>query len=617
MEDFENKVISLANKYLRPYKIVNGQVSAMTCPFCHGGEHNDQYSFYVGLYNGTYYCHRAGCGAKGSFYSLANHFGEKINNDGFKINVHQNTKKLYELPDEETFHPATDVIYKYFESRHISKETVDAFHIMSDDEGNIVFPFYRNKTLTYVKMREPRKYVKGESNRPKEWQLANTEAIPFNMDGVSFKKPLFITEGQIDSMALYEAGITNVISVPSGCRNLEFVTTCWDWFEKFSQIVLFGDNDEPGLEMIHTLLARLGEDRCLVPPQYPEFIFNGQQTGKMCKDANEILYCYGPEQLKEFAELCEPAPLKGVINAADIVYVDPMSIPRVMTNIRELDNTIGGLAQGALTLLSGKRSEGKSTITGELALNAIEQGEKVAFYSGELSAQNWLNWIMLQATERQYLDVRMDDRTGKAYTYVPYEVQQRIRKWIDGKLFLLDNASLEMEDQSEAILSTFTMIARRYAPALFIVDNLMSSISTAEEELKAQTKFSNALKKFATKFRTHVILIAHPRKSKPGERFTNDTVSGSANLTNVSDTVLSIEKPNIRITKNREFGKCGFIQCSYDPANRRIFQTNMGDRTVYSWNHADLNVPLNRVDAYPEFAIQDGKPETETDGQPF
>lgn len=34
--------------------------------------------------------------------------------------------------------------------------------------------------------------------------------------------------GNCDALSLYEAGARNVVSVPSGCTNLEWIDHCWD-----------------------------------------------------------------------------------------------------------------------------------------------------------------------------------------------------------------------------------------------------------------------------------------------------------------------------------------------------------------------------------------------------
>ena len=82
----------------------------------------------------------------------------------------------------------------------------------------------------------------------------------------------------------------------------------------------------------------------------------------------------------------------------------------------------------------------------------------------------------------------------------------------------------------------------------------MMLLTSADEETKAQAKTVAKFKSFATKFKVHVIIIAHPKKEPAGTAFNNDSVSGSSAITNLADNVLSIEKPNIRINR------CPFMQ---------------------------------------------------------
>ena len=603
----ENEILTFCQKHIGEYRIRNNQIVAKVCPFCHGGGSGDMETFSVGLYNGAFSCLRGGCSKTGSFRELCEFFGER---PAKVVSMPSSrAKRLYARPNPHLL-PVTDEIVSYFAQRGISLKTIRAFGLASDDNGNIVFPFYRDKELVYVKYRKPRKHKKEDG--PKEWQEKNTEPILFGMDNAAFNQPLYITEGEIDAMSLYEAGVTNVVSVPCGCNNLEFVSLCWDWLEKFQRIVLFGDNDEPGIEMVSTLMKRLGEDRCMIAPEYPELLIDGESAGRSCKDANEILYAYGKEGLKHIADSCEPAPIKGVLNLADVTMVDPTTKPRIFTRIPALDHAIGGLAEGTVTIFSGKRGEGKSTIGGQLLLNGVQQGYSVCAYSGELPAQTFLNWILLQATDNKYIAAKTDPRTGKNFAVVPYDIQRRIKTWVDNKFFLFDNNYTPDIPQEEAIIKTFTLCARRYGAKLFLVDNLMTILSettTADNENKIQGKFVAALKAFAVKYKVCVLLVCHPRKTKAGEKFTSEDVAGSANITNLADTVISVEKPNLRITKNREFGICEFIPCSYDPANRRIFQANIGDRTVYGWNHEGAIVPEVQASSLPEFQIQSGSPE--------
>jgi twinkle protein len=468
MNTTANAVLALAERRFSEFKIRNGQVVPEFCPFCNGGENGDRNTFAVGLYNGAYQCLRGGCGKKGSFRDLCEFFGEKSPEEVSFQAFTGNKRKEYERPNVE-MGALTEEITTYFGKRRISQEVLDEWKIASDTNGNIVFPFYRDGELIYVKYRNPLR-DKNDKKTAKEWGEKNTEPILFGMDMVSFNQPLVITEGEIDALSVYEAGYHNVVSVPCGCNNMEWITLCWDWLEKFSQIILFGDNDDPGIAMVNTLCKRLGEDRCMIPSQYPELIVDGKDYGRLCKDANEILYAYGEEFLLNMIKSCEPVPIKGVINLASVPFIDPSTVPRIFTKIPALDEAIAGFGEGQLLVFTGKRGEGKSTLNGTMLLNAIQQGYNVCAYSGELSAQNFLNWIFLQATEDKYIGISEDKRTGKKYPCVSLDIQKRIRDWIDNRFFLFDNAYVDEKNQETAILKMFDICARRYGCKLYLVD---------------------------------------------------------------------------------------------------------------------------------------------------
>ena len=616
MDAIAAAVLSLAEKHLGNFRIKNGQVKVDYCPFCKGGQNGDYDTFAIGLHNGAWNCLRGKCTKKkGSFKELADFFGEDASGVRSLGKMMTPTQKTFVKPNPDDLHEITDDIVTYFAGRRISEQTLKDFKIASDKDGNIVFPFYDDKdVLTYVKYRKPKKHRKEDG--PKEWQMPNTQPILFGMNMVSFNKPLVICEGEIDCLSLYEAGCTNSVSVPSGCNNLDWINYNWEWLENFNQIIIFGDNDEPGLDMVSTLMKRLGEDRCMIPKEYPELIYEGKDYNRACKDANEILFAYGAETLKQMVDSCEPAPIKGILDLASVPFVDPASIPRIMTKIPELDHMIGGLEEGGVSVFSGKRGEGKSTLAGPFMLQAIQQGHSVCAYSGELPAYKFLEWIMLQATESKYISYKMDTRSGKNICFVSPVIQQRIKQWLSGKFFLYDNTVVQETSQTESILKVFEACARRYGCKLFLVDNLMSALTSADEENKAQAKFTAQLKAFASKYKAHVILVAHPRKEKADSVFSNDSVSGSSAITNLADVVINVEKSpkGIRVTKNRSFGVTGFIHCSFDPCNRRIYQSTTGDRVVYGWDHKDIPLPENPACTLDEFKVQDGR---EEEKQPF
>lgn len=347
---------------------------------------------------------------------LAEYFGETVPDDCVRPN-HQKQETEFVLPATQ-LNPPTEEIYRYFESREISRETVDAFRIASDDNGMIVFPFYVNGIDVFEKFRRPWKMKPHE--KMKEWAYPGAKPVLFGMDACSFSKPLVITEGQMDAMALYEAGIQNVVSVPSGCEDYRWIENCWDWIERFRTIILFGDNDDPGKKMVHTLAKRLEESRCMIVEDYPM-----RPDGKPCKDANEILFFYGWSELISMVENAKSIPIKGIIDLSTVVPYDPTAVPRIRTMIPALDEVIGGLVEGGVTVFTGKAGDGKSTLSGLLLLNAIEQGYNVCAYSGELRKEKFQEWINLQCAGSDYITLKYDPIREKQIPVVPYAVQER------------------------------------------------------------------------------------------------------------------------------------------------------------------------------------------------
>lgn len=601
-EDEQLKIVAFADRHLGEYKVHCGkdgtQLTPEFCPLCHGGVHSDRNTFTINLDRGLYVCKRGSCARSGWVDDLMEEMGETVAFDRKHDALPSPQARQYVLPSTE-LHSCTDEIYDYFKLRCISRETVDAFQIRADDKGNIVFPFFENGENVFEKFRVPRKRQPGDTI-PKEWRAPGTKPILFGMDMCVFSKPLFITEGEIDAMSLYEAGIRNVVSVPSGCDDMTWVDLCWPWLERFKTIILFGDNDDAGRRMVKTLAKRLDESRCQIVEEYP----NRPDSEKPCKDANEILFFHGPFALLETAMNAKAIPIRGLINLAEIVPVDPTTVPRISTNIPKLDKTIGGLMEGSITVFSGKAGDGKSTLTGQLLLSAIEQGHNVCAYSGELPKEQFQQWINFQAAGSDWIGLKYDPIERQDVPSLDWAVQERILQWYDGRFFLYDNNEVFEHNQSQSIIEVFTMAARRYGCKLFLVDNMMTSLADIEEEMRAQAKFISALKKFATRFGVHVLVVAHPRKTKAGESLRKDDIGGNSAIVNLADSAIVVERPNLRVIKNRYGGGQPLIQCCYCGDSRRIYQADTGDMNHYSWDTTGLTKPKVRADSKEEYGVQ-------------
>ena len=605
MDEAERRksIIEFADKHLTPYELRRKgdgteEIIPDYCPICHGGTHGDKKTFALSVDYGVFVCKRGSCGQRGRFQNLFELFGEKPD-ESITWSNHIETKKAFDLPETPLF-PPTDAILQYFLARKISKETLEAFKVSADEHGNIVFPFYENGQIVFEKFRHPEKIKKGDT-RQKEWRVPNTKAILFGLDMCVYSKPLIITEGMIDTLSLYEAGVRNVVSVPSGCEDFSWVEHSWDQLEKFKSIIFFGDDDEAGRKMVREAAHRLDESRCMFVENYP----TRPNTTKTCKDANEILYFYGEMKLIQMVEEAKEAPIRGLINLGDTVPSSLDEGEKIYTKIPALDKAIKGLRMGAVTVWSGKSGQGKSTFTGLLELQAIEQGYNVCVYSGELTTAEYQTWIDLQCAGSDYIGYRTKPN-GEVTPFISYDVQKSISAYYNRKLWLYDNQEIFENDESTTILKLFTAAYRRYDCRLFVVDNLMIALADSDDELRDQKRFVNKLKKFARKYNVHVMIVAHPRKTKKDEKLDNQDIAGSMAVGALADATIIMERPNIRVVKNRITGLMPLIECVYCPDSRRIYQMDVGDQNHFSWNKTNIPMvePEKRAAALPEFDVQ-------------
>ena len=119
------------------------------------------------------------------------------------------------------------------------------------------------------------------------------------------------------------------------------------------------------------------------------------------------------------------------------------------------------------------------------------------------------------------------------------------------------------------------------------------SLVAREENVKdvfvKQSQVANQLAAMARALNVVIILIAHPKKGSDKERDALDAISGSGDIVNAADCVMSYYKSDnssggIEILKNRINGKslCRSdhteIRVSYDEITKRIIEENALDK---------------------------------------
>ena len=578
MTEFE-----FARMHLGDFTTKGDEIIPRYCPFCHGGQHGDKETFALNVKNHVYKCLRGSCGASGHFSELLRRFGEQPNE------VHTPTvKRNYTRPQPPKIDTSGTVI-DYIQSRGIAEETARAFGIGGNSRGEVVFPYFENPQQhnanepVFIKYRPAHKLKQGEAKARRE---KGTKPILFGMHLCKPGETLYIFEGEFDCMAGYQAHGGNCVSVPSGCKDFTWLETCAEFLKHFDRVAIIGDNDDPGREMMRELALKL---ECAV--FFPDFTLYGN-----AKDCNEILFRFGSERVRQIMETVKPAPVLGLLNIADVSSTDIDKMPRVLSGFPALDKLTGGLFMGDLNLWTGRRGEGKSTILTQILLEAIEQGEKVCAYSGEIPADRFKYGVCLQAADSLHVCERDDAKTGRKIQFVPRPTLEKINQWLDGKFWLYDNRMME-SDESESILRVFEQAYRRYDCRVFLVDNLMIVRTRTRESdfYQAQADFAIKLRRFAERFGVCVHLVVHPRKTS-GQAVTDlDEVGGSGTLTNVACAaflVARLDETNrhelecdsiLRCLKNRTTGEHGDIPLFFIPKSKRFVQRGTQEKK-FSWN---------------------------------
>ena len=581
------------------FRVCGDEMQFKFCPYCRGGDSRDEDTFSINIQSGAFNCLRASCGAHGHFVELCRDFD-------YPLDIGR--PAIYRvLPQPSKPLTSTPEAIAYMQSRGISPEITERYEITTHKNNRdvIVFPFFdETGRLQFVKYRDS-KYQKGKAS-PKEWAQKDTMPILFGMKQCEDFTRLIITEGQIDSLSVAQAGFKNAVSVPTGAKGFTWYAICKEWIERFEEVVVFGDLERGHISLIDELKARLPQTvKCVRPQDY---------LGE--KDANDILRKYGVKAIQKAIENAQVPTIENVKDMGAVQPVDMNGLDRIATGFTQIDRTLnGGMYCGQVILVTGKRGQGKSTLVSQLAVNALDSGENVFIYSGELADYNVKYWMDLQLAGASNL-IPGENEFGDPVYSIPPDVQEKINTWYRGRCWLYDNDYVFKSEanEMECLLETIEKVIKVYGVRLITLDNLMTAMEVVHEQdnlYLAQSNFVGSLKKIAMKYKVVIVLVAHPKKTN-GADFDNDQVSGSSDITNKVDVVINYSRdasPDrqelgfVQIAKNRLFGVlrmgANSIELKYSPVSKRVYEPHSMRR--YGWEDikGEVYVPVSADDPLP------------------
>jgi len=570
----------------------NGELHFAKCPVC-GNTTSDKKTFAIDLKTGQCKCLRESCGYSGNMITLAKDFDFSLGNEVDEYISPKRKFRTFKTPKQPIV--PKDPAIQYLLSRGISEEIAKRYQITTQTEhpNILVFPFFDEKgQMVFIKYRKT-DFVKGRDTN-KEWCEANAKPILFGMYQCNLEnKTLILTEGQIDSLSVAQAGIENAVSVPTGANGFTWNPYCRDWVNNFSTIIVFGDFEKGRISLLSEIKQRYKKKiiKFVKPENY-----------KDCKDANEILQKYGTEYLRKCIDEAQEVPLMNVLRVADVKKSDIYNEEKLPTGISKLDDLLyGGLPFKGITLVTGKTGKGKSTFASQIICNALENGYKVFAYSGELENDYFKGWVDFQLAGSNHLGMRTT-RYGMSAPFLSDSNEELIRNWYLNDFYMFDSASVD--DENGSLISLIEDVTIRYGTRVILLDNLMTGIDLENngehDKYERQSKFVKKLTRLCFQYDLAIILVAHKRKGGYYGNDENDEVSGSSDITNLCKITLSYDEGTkkeiedgeilptqrkLKLLKNRCFGGIypnGWV-LDYDAKSKRVYGENDNPNYEYGW----------------------------------
>ena len=439
---------------------------------------------------------------KCSMYDWDRGIGTCMNcNKTFQLHTYKRkgaSEKVYVRPENTTITPPTSKVIEWFKTRGISETTLNELSVSEGQEfmpqtskiENVInFNYLMGDQLINIKSRDGRKNFK---------LYKGAEKVFYNINSIVGFEYCIIVEGEMDVLALHEAGITNAISVPNGAtlnnNNLEYLDNCIDYFEDKQKIIIAVDSDDAGQALQQELVRRLGSEMCYIA------------SFEDCKDANEYLIKYGTEALSNRISRAKPVPLENVTTFKDIEdevtdFVRNGFKPGFQIGLENFDN-IFSTYTGQFITVTGIPSSGKSDFVDQMVVGYNEKyGWKTAYASPE-NTPTYLHAHKLMRKTWQGMPTVDDIKTEK---------WNNIAAHINDNYFFIDMERYTLD----SVLRKGAELVKRKGIKCLVIDpfNKVRDMNAASADVNAYTlEYLTKIEIFAKKYDVLVMIVAHPTK---------------------------------------------------------------------------------------------------------
>lgn len=463
-------------------------------------------------------------------------------------------------------------------SRGISQEVVEFFDVkMGFDENrkpkSHYYPYTKNNTTTAYKERQLPKsfYVHGDF---KDVDL-------FGQSKFSGGRTLVICEGEIDVLSVaqafkdYKGVIYPVVGLPSA-SDTNSVLRQRDWVNGFAKVILMMDHDEAGDKATDVLSKMIKAGKAFVA-KLPE------------KDANETLVKHGKDAiLRAIWDAKEWSPA-GIVTGDKVWehFLARQSVTSVLFPdcMQGINDKVGGMRHGEITLFTSGTGSGKSTIIKEIILDLLDKTEdRVGLVSLEESIGDTAEKFVSMALRRPILG---EPPLTEEELKVGFD-----KVFGDERLVLLDHQGSVGDSSLIDKIEYMCLMGCKY----LVLDHITIAVSEGSEGLsgnEAIDKIMSDLLKVVKRHNVWLGLISHLRKAPMGKSFEEgnmpsiDEIKGSGSIKQISFDIIAfcrnmtaedeLERNTIKysVLKSRFTGRTGPAgAANYDPKTTRLQNAN-------------------------------------------
>lgn len=393
----------------------------------------------------------------------------------------------------------TDRTIAQLEERGIDVEVAAALGWSSCDRlgcDTLRIPFVRNGRVVNHKYRTLGKKKSFCMDADAELCLFNGDCIA---DKTLAEQPLIVTEGEMDAIAVMQAGYQRVVSVPNGSpggnpgQYNAIKHYAWMEFYKSAlkdvrEVILAVDADQAGANLMSDLAIRFGRPKCKWV-RYPEG----------CKDLNDVLLRHGQGAVVECLSKAMWFRVEGVYLPSELPPT-PRAVPYEI-GMEALDEHYR-MRMGDFVVVTGIPSMGKSTWLNDvlcrvahrydwrIAILTFEQG-------GEDLKDNLTTWFC-----------------GKHVNACSPQERQQALRWMD-QHFVVISPSLDDDPTLKWCQEKIFAAVVQYGANVVVIDPWNEMEHTTGFEMTMHEYIGKAireLKRTAQAYHIHLIVVAHPKK---------------------------------------------------------------------------------------------------------